>query len=69
MDVHIDEVVASVRAVDPSVLADPAVVERIVAAVIDELDRRSATEHRLRAERGIGRGVEGGPSAGWRSGG
>lgn len=65
MAVHIDEVHTSVQVVDPQALLTPAVLEQIVAAVLErlsardrdsqargtELDRRSVVEQQ-RATRG-----------------
>lgn len=57
MDVHIDEVVASVRAVDSQAIVSPAMLHRIVSAVLEELDRRQTDEALRRTERVVGRGI------------
>lgn len=45
MSVHIDEIQTSVQVVDPQALLTPAVLEQIVAAVLERLDARDRDEH------------------------
>jgi hypothetical protein len=53
-DVIIDEVVATVRAVDSTSLLDPKLVRRLVLAVMTGMDERQAREHRRREDARIG---------------
>jgi len=54
MDVVIDEVVSTVRAVDSTSLLDPKLVQRLVQAVMSGVDERQAREKRRRADARIG---------------
>ena len=54
MDVVIDEVVSTVRAVDSTSLLDPKLVQRLVQAVMSGVDERQAREKRRRADACIG---------------
>jgi hypothetical protein len=57
MDVEIGEVVATVKAVDGSMLASPEVMREIVKAVLRVVEEREAHAGRLRAERRVTGGV------------
>jgi hypothetical protein len=54
MDVIIDEVVSTVRAVDSTALLDPKLVQCLVQAVISGIDEKLARENRRRADARIG---------------
>ena len=57
MDVEIGEVVATVRAVDSSMLTSPDIMRQIVAAVLRAVDDTQAHATRVRAERRVTGGV------------
>lgn len=63
MNVHIEEVVASVTAVDSDALLDPAVLARIVQAVMTALEQSEAQHRRRDAERSIGCSIR--TTGGW----
>jgi len=54
MDVIIDEVVSTVRAVDSTALLDPKLVQFLVQAVLSGIDEKLARENRRRADARIG---------------
>ena len=54
MDVVIDEVVSTVRAVDSTALLDPKLVQHLVQAVLAGIDEKLAHERRRRADARIG---------------
>ena len=54
MDVIIDEVVSTVRAVDGTALLDPKLVQFLVQAVLSGIDEKLARENRRRADARIG---------------
>jgi hypothetical protein len=53
MDVHIAEVVSTVRAVDGEALLSPRVMEQIVQAVLRAVEEREAHQARVRQEQQI----------------
>lgn len=53
MDVHIDEVVSTVRATDSNAMLNPRALETIVRAVLDALTERQRAERQAAAERRI----------------
>jgi len=53
-DVIVDEIVATVRAVDNTSLLDPKLVRRLVQAVLAGADERQAREQRRRDDSRIG---------------
>jgi hypothetical protein len=57
MDVYIDEIVSTVRAVDGEALLAPQTLERIVRAVLRAVEERDTHERRVRAERRVTAGV------------
>jgi hypothetical protein len=57
MDVHIDDLVGTVRSVDGDALLTPQLLDRIVRAVLHEIEERRARERHLRSERRITAGV------------
>ena len=57
MQVEINEVVSTVRAVDGESLLSPKVLQRIVTAVIQALDNLEAHRDRVRAETQVTGGV------------
>jgi hypothetical protein len=57
MDVQIDEVVSTVRAVDSETLLSPQTLRKILHAVMQALDERDQHRGRVRAETRITRGV------------
>jgi hypothetical protein len=56
MQVHVDEMVSTVDAVDDSALLSPAVLDRIVQAVKAAVREDEAHRERAAAERRIGEG-------------
>jgi hypothetical protein len=64
-DVVIDEVVATVRAVDSTSLLDPKLVRRLVQAVLAGTDERQAREKRRRDDARIGESEPRDQQAGW----
>ena len=64
-DVVIDEVVATVRAVDSTSLLDPKLVRRLVQAVLAGTDERQAREKRRRDDARIGEPEPRDQQAGW----
>ena len=54
MDVIIDEVVSTVRAVDSTALLDPNLGQFLVQAVLSGIDEKLARENRRRADARIG---------------
>jgi hypothetical protein len=57
MDIDIQEVTGTVRAVDGAGLLNPRTVEIIVAAVIAALERRKRSEQQAKADTRVTRGV------------
>jgi ABC-type nitrate/sulfonate/bicarbonate transport system substrate-binding protein len=57
MDVHIGEIVSTVRAVDGDALVNPQTLEKIVRAVLRAVDERDAHQRRVRAEQRVTSGV------------
>jgi hypothetical protein len=57
MDIHIDEIVSSVRAVDDKALLSPQVLGRIVETVLEAVERREKHGARVGAERSVTGGV------------
>ncbi len=57
MDVHIQEVVGTVRAVSDDSLLSPQLLERIVAAVLSCVDERQLRERRAKADTDVSSGV------------
>ncbi|HKP51321.1 MAG TPA: hypothetical protein VJ183_01570 [Chloroflexia bacterium] len=57
MDVHVGEIVSSVRAVDGDALLSPQVMEKIVRAVMRAMEERDAHTGRVRAEQRVTSGV------------
>ena len=57
MEVHIADVVSTVRTVDGEALLAPATMERIVRAVLRAIEEREAHQERVRAEQRITGGV------------
>ena len=57
MEVHIDEVASTVRAVDSEMLLSPQTLRKILQAVMQALDEREQHRGRVRAETRITRGV------------
>jgi len=57
MDVHVGEIVSTVRAVDSDALLSPQVMEKIVQAVLRAVDERDAHAQRVRAEQRVTSGV------------
>jgi hypothetical protein len=64
-DVIIDEVVATVKAVDSAALLDPKLVRRLVRAVLAGTDERAAREQRRREDSQIGDAGARESKAGW----
>lgn len=64
-DVIIDEIVATVRAVDSTALLDPKLVRRLVHAVLAGADEREARERRRLGDSQVGETDGREPSAGW----
>lgn len=65
MPVHIDEVTTNVRVVDPDALLSPAVLERIVAAVLKQLQAEEAQRRHRESERDLSSVVERQRARGW----
>ena len=57
MEVHIADVVSTVRTVDGEALLAPRTMERIVRAVLRAIEEREAHQERVRAEQRITGGV------------
>ena len=57
MEVHIADVVSTIRTVDGEALLAPATMERIVRAVLRAIEEREAYQERVRAEQRITGGV------------
>lgn len=57
MEVHIDEVASTVRAVDSETLLSPQTLRKILHAVMQALDEREQHRERVRAETRITHGV------------
>jgi hypothetical protein len=57
MDVNIDQVNSTVRSVDGSSLLSPAVMKRIVEAVMKAMHEKSAHTERVNTERKLTQGV------------
>lgn len=57
MDIEINEIVSSVRAVDGNALLSPRVLQRIVEAVVQAVEQKTAHDKRTRDERRITGGV------------
>ena len=57
MDVHIGEIVSTVRAVDGDALLAPQTLEKIVQAVLRAVEERDAHARRVRAEQRVTGGV------------
>ncbi|HET9580506.1 MAG TPA: hypothetical protein VFP44_21950 [Usitatibacter sp.] len=57
MNVEIGEVTSTVRAVDSEALLSPRMMQRLVAAVADEIQARDQHDARVRAERRVTGGV------------
>jgi hypothetical protein len=57
VDIDINEVVSSVRAVDDQALVSPQVLRRIVQAVVQAVEQKAAHEKRAGDERRITGGV------------
>lgn len=57
MDVHVGEIVSTVRAVDGDALLSPQVLERIVRAVMRAIEERDAHARRVRSEQRVTSGV------------
>lgn len=57
MEVHIDEVASTVRAVDGEALLAPATLRKILHAVMQAIDEREHHRGRVHAETRISRGV------------
>ena len=57
MEIHIEEIVSTVRAVDGEALLAPQTLERIVRAVLRAVEEREAHARRVRAERRVTAGV------------
>jgi hypothetical protein len=57
MEVHIDEVASTVRAVDGDALLAPHTLRKILHAVMQAIDEREQHRGRVRAETRISRGV------------
>ena len=57
MDIHINELVSNVRAVDGDVLLEPRTLEKIVDAVLQAVRDQEEHRARTRAERRIAGGV------------
>lgn len=57
MEVHIADVVSTIRTVDGEALLAPATMERIVRAVLRAIEEREAHQERVRAEQRITGGV------------
>ena len=64
-DVIIDQIVATVRAVDSASMLDPKLVRCLVQAVLDGTDERRAREHRRLDDARIGEEPLPDPQAGW----
>jgi hypothetical protein len=64
-DVVIDEVVATVRAVDSTSLLDPKLVRRLVQAVLAGTDERHARERRRRDDVRVGEDRPSDQQEGW----
>jgi len=57
MDVHIGEIVSTVRAVDGDALLAPQTLEKIVRAVLRAVEEREAHACRVKAEQRVTSGV------------
>lgn len=57
MDIDINEIVSTVRAVDGGTLVSPPVMRRIVEAVVEAVDQKMKHEKRVGEERKITGGV------------
>ena len=57
MDIDIQEIVSSVRAVDGNALLSPQIMRRIVEAVVQAVEQKAAHEKRIGDERRITGGV------------
>jgi hypothetical protein len=57
MDVEINEVRSTVRAVDGDSLLSPATLQRIVSIVLKAIEEHDGREKRVKAEQRITRGV------------
>jgi hypothetical protein len=65
MDVIIDEVVSTVRALDSSALLDPKLVQCLVQAVLSGIDEQLAREKRRRTDARIGETDDNGEREGY----
>lgn len=57
MEVHINEIASTVRAVDGEALLAPATLEKILQAVLRAVEEREGHRDRVRAEQRVTRGV------------
>jgi hypothetical protein len=57
MDVHIDQVTSTVRAVDGSALLSPQVMQQIIRIVLQAVEQETSHQRRARAERRVTPGV------------
>jgi hypothetical protein len=64
-DVIVDEIVATIRAVDSNALLDPKLVRRLVQAMQSGSDERRLRERRRRNDSRIGEKPSGETEAGW----
>jgi len=65
MDVHIADVVSTVRAVDNEALLSPQVMEQIVRAVLRAVEENEAHRTRVQQEQRIASGGGDGYERGW----
>jgi hypothetical protein len=57
MEVHINEIASTVRAMDSDTLLSPQTMEKILSAVLRAVEEREQYRDRVRAEQRITRGV------------
>jgi len=57
MEVHINEIASTVRAMDGDALLSPQTMEKILCAVLRAVEEREQYRDRVRAEQRITRGV------------
>jgi hypothetical protein len=57
MEVHINEIASTVRAMDDNTLLSPQTMEKILSAVLRAVEEREQYRDRVRAEQRITRGV------------
>lgn len=57
MEVQINEIASTVRAVDGEALLAPQTMEKILRAVMHALEEREAHQQRVQAEQRVSRGV------------